>query len=407
MSGAGAGGEARLRVLSFTTLFPNPVEPGRGIFVRNRLAEIASRADLLVIAPVNAGRNPRVLSVPFRRRDPAGFDVLHPRFAVLPGMLKQWDAAFLFGETWPQVRAAIPVGAAAPDLVDAHYAFPDGAAGARLARELGVPFVLSVRGSDLEVIARDGARREPIRRALQDAGAVIAVSRSLERRALELGATAERTHVVPNGVDVAQFLPLDRTAARDALGIRREERMVLAVARLEPVKGLDLLSAAMAALRARSGNGEARAHVVGEGPGRRAVEEAIRASGAGDVMRLHGSRPADTLPLWYAASDVVCLLSHSEGCPNVVLEALACGRPVVATDVGGIPDLVRDGENGFLVRSRNPEEVADRLAAALTKRWDTAAIAAAARRSWGLVAEEQMGIYRKVVGCPLAPTKTA
>ncbi len=400
MSGGGAGGEARLRVLSFTTLFPNPVEPGRGIFVRNRLAEIASRADLLVIAPVNAGRNPRVLSVPFRRRDPAGFDVLHPRFAVLPGILKHWDAAFLFGEAWPQVRAAIPSGAAAPDLVDAHYAFPDGAAGARLARELGVPFVLSVRGSDLEVIARDGARREPIRRALKDAGAVIAVSRSLERRALELGATAERTHVVPNGVDVAQFLPLDRAAARDALGIPQEERMVLAVARLEPVKGLDLLAAGMAALRARSGNGEARAHVVGEGPGRRAVEEAIRASGAGDAMRLHGSRSADTLPLWYAASDVVCLLSHSEGCPNVVLEALACGRPVVATDVGGIPDLVRDGENGFLVRSRNPEEVADRLAAALTKRWDTAAIAGAARRSWGLVAEEQMGIYRKVVGCP-------
>jgi glycosyltransferase involved in cell wall biosynthesis len=400
--GGGRSGAERdrapLRVLSFTTLFPNPAEPGRGIFVRNRLAEIASRADLLVIAPVNAGRNPRVLGVPFRRRDPAGFDVLHPRFAVLPGMLKQWDAAFLFGETWPQVRGAIRNGGARPDLVDGHYAFPDGAAGARLARHLGVPFVLSVRGSDLEVIARNGARREPIRRTLRDAGAVIAVSRSLERRALELGAVAARTHVIPNGVDVARFLPLDRAAARDALRIPRDERMVLVVARLEPVKGLDLLSAAMAALRARAV--DARAHVVGEGPGRRAVEEAIRASAVEDAMRLHGSRPAETLPLWYAASDVVCLLSHSEGCPNVILEALACGRPVVATDVGGIPDLVRDGENGFLVRSRDPGEVADRLEAALSRRWDPAAIAAAARRSWGRVAEEQMEIYRRVVGCP-------
>jgi len=389
-------GGPRLRILSFTTLFPNPAEPGRGSFVRSRLAEIAARTELLVVAPVNAGRNPRVLGVPFRRRDPAGFDVLHPRFAVLPGMLKQWDATLLFREVWPQVRGAL--GASPFDLVDAHYAFPDGAAGARVARELGVPFVLSVRGSDLEVIARDGARRAPIERALRDAGAVIAVSRSLERRALELGAAAERTHVVPNGVDIVRFRPLDRAASREALGIPLDERMILAVARLDPVKGLDLLAAAVAALLAREGMGAARARVVGDGPGRRAVEGAIRRSGAGDAVRLEGARAPDALPLWYAASDVVCLLSHSEGCPNVVLEALACGRPVVATDVGGIPDLVQDGENGFLVRTREPGHVADRLAAALSRNWDSAAIAAGARRSWDAVAQEQLGIYRKVVG---------
>jgi glycosyltransferase involved in cell wall biosynthesis len=389
-------GGPRLCILSFTTLFPNPAEPGRGSFVRSRLAEIAARAELLVIAPVNAGRNPRVLGVPFRRRDPAGFDVLHPRFAVLPGMLKQWDATLLFREVWPQVRGAL--GASRFDLVDAHYAFPDGAAGARVARELGVPFVLSVRGSDLEVIARDGARRAPIERALRDAGAVIAVSRSLERRALELGAAAERTHVVPNGVDVVRFRPLDRAAARQALGIPPEERMILTVARLDPVKGLDLLAAAVAALRAREGMRAVLARVVGDGPGRRAVEGAIRRTGAGDAMRLEGARAPDALPLWYAASDVVCLLSHSEGCPNVVLEALACGRPVVATDVGGIPELVQDGENGFLVRTREPRHVADRLAATLLRKWDAATIAAGARRSWDAVAQEQLGIYRKVVG---------
>src|SRR6185312_15978033 len=110
------------------------------------------------------------------------------------------------------IRAAIEPGAI--DLVDAHYAYPDGAAAARLAEDLGVPFVLSVRGSDLEVIARDPGRRNPIQRTLQEASAVIAVSRSLARRAAELGAPADRIHVVPNGVDPAIFRPLDRGAAR-------------------------------------------------------------------------------------------------------------------------------------------------------------------------------------------------
>jgi teichuronic acid biosynthesis glycosyltransferase TuaC len=386
-------GARRLRLLSFTTLFPNPAEPGRGIFVRNRLAAVAARADLTVIAPVNAGRNPAVLRVPFRRRDAAGFEVLHPRFAVLPGILKEWDATFLYREVAPQIRGAIEPGSV--DLVDLHYAFPDGAAGAALARGLGVPFVLSVRGSDLEVIARDG-RRGAIERTLRDAGAVIAVSRSLQRRALELGAVAERIYVVPNGVDVALFRPLDRNAARESLGLAPETPVVLAVARLEKVKGLDLLVAAMAALRARGSS--AVAHVVGEGPERRALEAAIGSSGAGDAVHLEGTRDPETLPTWYAAADLVCLLSHSEGCPNVILEALACGRPVVATAVGGVPDLIREGENGFLIWKRDPQLVADGIERCLAGRWDRDAIAAGARRSWAVVADEQLGVYRRVLG---------
>ena len=398
--GAGQGAGQRIRVLTFTTLFPNPAEPGRGIFVRNRLAAIAPLIDLLVVAPVNAGRNPRVLGTPFRRRDAAGFDVLHPRFAVLPGMMKQWDAGFLFGEVWPQIRSAL--GSARVELVDAHYAYPDGAAGARLARELGVPYVLSVRGSDLEVLARDPSRRAAIERSLRDAAAVIAVSRSLVRRALELGADAGRVHLVPNGVDTVGFRPLDRARAREELHLDDAEQIVLAVGRLDRVKGLDLLVAGVAELVRRGGHRNLRARLVGEGPERQALEDAVRAAGAGEAVRFHGVQSPEKLPLWYAASDVVALLSHSEGCPNVVLEALACGRPVVATAVGGIPDLIQEGENGLLVDARNPDQVADRLHEALSATWDTQAIAARARRSWDTVAGEQLEIYRSVAGVSAA-----
>jgi glycosyltransferase involved in cell wall biosynthesis len=412
VSGAGtaAGREgARLRIVTYTTLFPNPAEPTRGIFVRNRLAGVAAHADLVVVAPVNAGRNPRVLRTPLRRKDPAGFDVLHPRFAVLPGLLKGWDAALLHAETLPQIRGALgeALGGARPDLVDAHYAYPDGAAASRLARHLGAPFVLTVRGSDLEVLAQNASQRGPIQRTLREARAVVAVSRSLERRAIELGAARDRVHVVPNGVDVGRFRALDRSAAREGLGLPAAGRILLAVARLDPVKGLDFLFEAMAALRAQSEGAGVTLHVVGEGPERRALESAIARLGLGDAVTLHGAAAPEALPLWYAAADVVCLTSHSEGCPNVVAEALACGRPVVATAVGGVPDMVQDGANGFLISRRDAALAADLLARALARTWSAEAIAAGGRRSWETVALEQLAVYRAAAAGDPVPALTA
>jgi glycosyltransferase involved in cell wall biosynthesis len=402
-----SGGE-RLRILSYTTLFPNPAEPARGIFVRNRLAGVAAHADLVVVAPVNAGRNPGVLRTPLRRRDPAGFAVLHPRYAVLPGLFKGWDGALLHGEVWPQIRGALHDAlGGAPDLVDAHYAYPDGAAAARLARTLGAPFVLTVRGSDLEVLAQSPAQRGPIQRTLREARAVIAVSRSLERRAVELGTPRDRVHVVPNGVDTTRFRVLDRAAAREGLGLPADGRILLAVARLDPIKGLDFLLDAVAALRAGARGAGVSLHVVGEGPERRALEAAIARLGLGATVTLHGAAAPEALPLWYAAADVVCLTSHSEGCPNVVTEALACGRPVVATAVGGVPDLVRGGENGFLLQTRDPVAAAEQLARALETPWSAEAIAARACRSWEAVALEQLAIYRSAAREAVAPAVAA
>lgn len=386
----------RPRVLTYTTLFPNPRETGRGLFVRNRMAAVAELVDLTVVAPVNAGRTPALLSIPQRRRDAAGFPVLHPRFAVLPGILKSWDAALLFGETWPQIRGAVDP--AAIDLVDAHYAYPDGAAAARVADALRKPLVLTVRGSDLEVLALDPARGPAIARTLRRAEAVIAVSDSLARRATELGADPRRVHLVGNGVDLGRFVPGDRAAARAALGLPATGRIVLAVGRLDPIKGLDLLADATVALRARAAEPIA-VHVVGEGPARAHLERRIREAGLDGAFVLHGAAAPEALPTWYAAADALALFSHSEGCPNVVIEALACGRPVVATRVGGVPELVREGATGFLVERRDPEHAAGRLAAALARPWDAAALAAGVRdRSWTEVARRQTDLYRRVLG---------
>lgn len=387
--------QTRPRILSFTTLFPNPAEPGRGSFVRNRLAAVSRDADLTVVAPVNVGRRPSALRLPFRRLDPAGFTVLHPRFAVLPGILKSWDAALLHGETWPQIAGA--VGASPIDLVDAHYAYPDGVAAARIADALGKPFVLTVRGSDLEVLARDSARRPAIERTVRRADAVVAVSASLARRAVELGASRSRVFEIGNGVDLGMFSPGDRSAARRALGLPETAAIVLAVGRLDPVKGLDLLVAAMAFLRDRSSRG-VQLHVIGEGPARASIERLVRERGLREHVVLHGELPSSSLSTWYSSADVVALLSHSEGCPNVVIEALACGRPVVATRVGGVPELVREGETGLLVDRRDPAHVADRLLQALGREWDSTDLSSHVRnRSWDDVARRQLDVYRGVL----------
>ncbi len=384
----------RLRLLIYTTLFPNPSEPGRGIFVARRIAALARLAEILVVAPVNAGRRPAALLEPGRREDGNGVAVLHPRFAVLPGVAKGWDAALLHHETWPQIRGAVR--ARTFDVVDAHYAYPDGAAAARVARRLGRPLVVTVRGSDLEVLARDSARRPAIERTLRRAGAVVAVSDSLRRRALDLGVPEERIHVVGNGIDLARFQVGDRGAARRALGLAPDERVVLSVGRLDPIKGLDLLVEAAAHLPAHGA--PVRIHLVGEGPMRAPLERAVRERGLDGRVLLHGERSPDALASWYAASDVVTLLSTSEGCPNVVIEALACGRPVVATRVGGVPELVREGETGLLVDRRDPALVAARLAEALGRAWDPDAIAGHVReRSWDRVAERLLDVYRGVL----------
>jgi glycosyltransferase involved in cell wall biosynthesis len=353
---------------------------------------MAAHADVTVVAPVNVGRRPGLFALPSSRRDDAGFTVFHPRFAVLPGLLKGIDGAMLYHECRAQLGALLR--GADVDLVDAHYAYPDGDAARRLAARLGKPFALTVRGSDLEVLPLDPARRGAIASTLSAADAVVAVSNSLRLRAIELGAAPERVSLIHNGVDTARFRPSDRAAARLALGLPEHERLVLAVGRLDPVKGLDLLVEAAALVR-ETEKTPIRFRLLGEGPMRSALARSIRGASLQDRVVLQGAVPSASLGTWYAAADLVCLLSRSEGCPNVIVEALACGRPVVATSVGGIPELIVPSENGLLLASREPAAAAAAIEAALHRTWDPAAIARPERtRSWDDVARAQLDFYR-------------
>lgn len=342
-----------MRVLTFTTLFPSRGYPTHGLFVRARTAAVATLCDVEVVVPLPwappllRGDRVRRLKMAPASDTSGALKVHHPRFFSLPGEWASRKPAWIAHGAWPVVRS---LAARAPfDVVDAHFAHPDGAAAARLAARLGIPFTITLRGSDIH---RDLARRE-MRPLLLDtldrATAVIAVAKPLADAVLEAGVRAEKVHVIENGVDSSLFQPRDRKLARREIGAPVEGALVLAVGSLVPVKGFDLLLRAFAPLR-----DHARLWIVGEGTGRSDLESLAVALGIHDRVTFVGAVPQERLPAYYAAADTLCLSSRNEGCPNVVLESLATGTPVVATSVGHIPSLVREGANGRLV---TPEDV--------------------------------------------------
>jgi glycosyltransferase involved in cell wall biosynthesis len=355
---------APLRVLAITGLFPNPSEPGRGIFNLHLFRALAECCRLEVIAPVAW---PRRGAVPNRetrgsaapvppQEELDGLRVHHPRFAALPALGRVLDGLSESLRLRRQVSALHAAGAV--DVVLATWAYPDVVAAASLARRLGVPLIAKVHGSDVNVMGRRWPRRTAISRALRSAAAVVVPSRSLGQAVAELGVEPGRIALIPNGVDASRFRPLDRAAARRRLGLPPSGTRIVFVGNLRSAKGPDVLVEA-----ARLLDDETAVSVVGNGPLRRRLEARIRRLGLGRRVTLAGERPHDEIPYWIAAADVVCVPSRTEGCSNVAREALACGRPVVATSVGGLPELVTGPDLGTLV----PPEDAPALAAALRR----------------------------------------
>jgi teichuronic acid biosynthesis glycosyltransferase TuaC len=280
-----------------------------------------------------------------------------------------------------------------PDVILNYWLYPDGWAAVRVARKLGVPAVVASIGSDLRRIP-DPLTRHLTRRTLEDADATITVSSELRARALELGARPESTVAIVNGCDTETFQPRPRAEARGRLGIGAGAELLVYVGNLLETKGLRELWQAFAALA--PSRPELEVVLVGEGPLRSELETKTRAASLGSRFRMAGRATSAQVAQWMAASNAFCLPSYSEGCPNVIVEALACGRPVIASDVGGIPELM-DDSRGVLLPPRDPERLAGAILATLDRPWDEAGIARSAKRSWDDCARETMDLLNRVL----------
>lgn len=370
-----------MKLLVVSSLYPNPVEPHHGVFVRNRLLRYLERhgAEALVVAPVPLAppfgpeRWTRYRAVPEReQRD--GLTVLHPRYLAPPGFGDTWRPALMARGLASTLTRAVRE--FEPDLVDAHYAWPDGAAVARLmprlqaARGRRLPWTLTCRGTDLNLVPTHPRLRPQVARALGAADHVICVAEALRAIALELGVPGERVTTLRNGVDGERFSVGDRGSARRQLGLSGPGPLVLCVGHLIERKGQHLLIPAFA----RSAPADSRLVLVGHGEAREALEQLAREHGVADRVRFVGAVEPAVLADWYRAADVLVLASLREGWPNVVLEALACGTPVIATRVWGTPEILTGCSAGLLV-----EPTEDGLAAGLAALDD---LDPAAARPW-------------------------
>lgn len=364
-------------LLFVATLYPNAAMPTFAPFVEHRIRRLCADGAVrgTVLSPVPRhllplppalDRYARWRAVPEQERR-HGLEIRHPRYPMLPGIgmygqpLAVWRA---LSSEWRRLAAE----GRRVDLIDAHYAYPDGVAAALLAHELGRPFFVTGRGTDLNRIARDPLARAWMRRTLPRAAACIAVSDDLARVFRELGVDPRRIHTVRNGVDFATFHPRPRAPARHELGV--EGQVLLAVGELSERKGTALLVEMLPLVPG------ATLVLVGDGPDRERLLRRARALGVADRLRLTGALPQERLPLWYSAADLVLLSSRREGTPNVVLEAMACGTRVVATAVGGVPEVLPPPPLGFLVHEREPAAFARTVREALATPGDPGALLA-------------------------------
>ncbi|HET6203786.1 MAG TPA: glycosyltransferase [Planctomycetota bacterium] len=387
-----------MRWTTFTCLYPNAAFPALGTFVRERLRAALRRGggEAAVVAPVpwfpplpGLGTWSRWGRVP-RREAEEGIDVLHPRFLLLPRISTRFHPRLLEAGAFRCVRR-VSRGAA---LLDAHYLFPDGVAAIRIGRRLRLPVVVTARGSDVNLLPSIPAAAAQVRRSLASAAAVVAVSEELRRRlAAWSGFPEERVIVIGNGVDRTRFAPGDRLEARRRVGLPPSGRVLLAAARLAPGKRIDLLLEALALLPPA---GRPLLACVGDGPDRLPLERRARERGVAGCVRFAGEKRPEEMPDWYRAADAFVLASDREGHPNVVLEALATGVPVVASAVGGVPETV-DSTVGLLVPTNTADAFARAIEEVFRRRFDPAAFERrAARYSWDAVGERVASLFERV-----------
>ena len=279
----------------------------------------------------------------------------------------------------------------APDVILSYWLYPDAWGAWRVARRLGLPLVAGARGSDIRV--RDPISRRLTRPVVRAADRLLVVSADLGRLAAsEYGADPARVRVIPNGCDASIFRLGDRAGARRALGVADDADLVLYVGRLVAEKGLRELVEAVRRLHAT----RPRAQLVMVGDGPLQAEFAAMAADPACALRLAGALPAPRVAEWMAAADLVALPSYSEGHPNVLVEALACGRPVVSCPVGGVPEVV-DASCGVLVPPRDPTALAAGLEAVLGRDWDEVALSRRHSRGWDAVAADTMAACAEAV----------
>lgn len=378
-----------MRLVTLTNLYPSRDMPRHGIFVEERLRHLLAlegmHAQVIALRPALPLPRPNGSAIEKR----IGIKVEYRRVPSLPKLSNWIDPWLWAAAVEPAVRDAVEF-AGDEVILDAHFLYPDGVAAVIVGERLGLPVVVSARGSDVNVKCANPVMRRWMRWAAPKTSAMIAVSDALARRMREVGLRPSVLEVIPNGVDLEKFKPCDREESRRRFGV--SGRVIASVGHLLDDKGHHFAVEALASLP------DAELLIAGEGPRRGHLEQLARKVGVEGRVRFAGLVPHEEMPRLYSAADVLVLASAREGMPNVVLESLACGTRVVATDVGGIGEVVRGADAGVLMVDRTTEALLGAL-----RILESAAVPAeatrayAARFGWENVVGRQVALYRGVL----------
>ena len=361
------------KVLVFTSLYPNNVWPNHGVFVKERMTHFASleNCDIRVVAPVPYFPPIKInsrygYSQVVREEIREGIKIYHPRYFMTPKIGMSFYGYWMFLSVLPLIKKIKQEFDF--DLIDAHYVFPDGLAGVLLGLYFKKPVIVSARGSDINQYVQLPLIRRLVRYTLQKSDRLIAVCNALKQEMIKLNIPAEKVAVIPNGVDHIRFHPISKQIARQELNLPNK-KIIVSVGSLIPRKGFDLLINAVKILEQQYDEKDLYLVIVGEGAVRQKLEQMISKLHLEDKIKLVGNIPHSDLFRWYSAADLFCLTSHREGWPNVIMEAMACGVPVVATDVWGVPEIIHSEDMGFLTKT-NASEIAKKISFSLKKSWD-------------------------------------
>jgi glycosyltransferase involved in cell wall biosynthesis len=384
-----------LRIAVVTAHFPSSGQPTHGRPAYETLRVLSGSCDVRVFYPHAA--YPSVLKPRSRicdAFDPSyslpGVKAEYLDYPALPLISRPFNGRVAASSLLPRIRGFDP------DLIFSYFLYPDGYAALKIARVLGIPAVAMGVGSDVHNIG-DRFSASLTRTVLRQADFLIAISGDLRNRMIAMGAPPEKTRSVISGCDSSVFHPMDRAEARRKLAISPAVEAVVYIGRMDLKKGLLELVEAAASLH--STRPKLHVYLVGDGADRPRIESAIDARHAASYIHALPGCGFDDVAVWMAAADLVTLPSYMEGCPNAVLEALASGRPVVATNVGGIPEILSD-ECGRLVAPCDSAALAQALVYVLDQSWDAKAISVSGGRSWETVAAELLGIFQSLVAAP-------
>lgn len=384
----------QIKLLTFSTLYPNAVQPYHGIFVEHRLRHLltSGRVESHVVAPVPwfpvaasaFGKYAGYAATP-KAEQRHGIRVSHPRYPLIPKVGMTLAPLCLALGALPTLRRLRREGYDF-SVIDAHYFYPDGVAAVLLGRYLDLPVTITARGTDVNLIPEFRLPRAMIKWAARQAKGVITVCQALKDELVEMGVDESKVQTLRNGVDLELFSPGDRQALRAELKLERTT--LLSVGHLITRKGHDLVIRSLEQLP------DVDLMVVGSGEEEAALKALTESLGLSSRVRFVSAVEQQELVKYYNAADILVLASSREGWANVLLEAMACGTPVVASRVWGTPEVVREPEAGLLAAERTPDAFAQGARQLLENYPDRAATRRYAEQfSWDDTTEGQLKLF--------------